>query len=161
LKNNCAYLCPAVPKHVRTIVTGPLTGEAESKSTERMQQIGNELRDLNTELVSLQTRALHRVEQIENEFDGVVLQDDVKTMFLTMQRLITRVLRLMGTQRLLVQFPFTAASLRYLFALGRRFRFERFGIRATIHAYPDLLINIRALVIVCAVHAANCTLRPC
>lgn len=60
-------------------------------STERMQQISNELLDLNAELVSLQTRALHRVEEIENDFDGVVLQDDVKTLFLTMQRLITRV----------------------------------------------------------------------
>ena len=56
-----------------------------------MQQISNELRDLTAELVSLQTRALHRVEEIENDFDGVVLQDDVKTMFLTLQRLITRV----------------------------------------------------------------------
>jgi hypothetical protein len=43
------------------------------------------------ELASLQQRALHRVEEIENDFDGVVLQDDVKTMFLTMQRLITKV----------------------------------------------------------------------
>jgi len=58
-------------------------------SNERMQQISNELSDLNAELVSLQTRALHRVE--ENDFNGVVLHDDVKTMFLTMQRLITRV----------------------------------------------------------------------
>jgi hypothetical protein len=66
-------------------------GEADCMSTERMQQISNELSDLNTELVSLQTRALHRVEEIENDFSGVVLQDDVKTMFLTMQRLITRV----------------------------------------------------------------------
>jgi hypothetical protein len=56
-----------------------------------MNQISNELHDLSAELVSLQTRALHRVEEIENDFNGVVLQDDVKTMFLTMQRLITRV----------------------------------------------------------------------
>jgi len=61
--------------------------------------------------------------------------------------------------RLLVLFPVTAA-LRYLFALARRFRLEGFGIRAAIHANPDLLSNVRALVIVCAVHAANCTLRP-
>jgi hypothetical protein len=54
-----------------------------------MQQISSELLDLNAELVSLQTRALHRVEEIENDFNGVVLQDDVKAMFLTMQRLIT------------------------------------------------------------------------
>lgn len=60
-------------------------------STERMQQINSELGDLCAELVSLQARALHRVEEIENDFNGVVLQDDVKVMFLTMQRLITRV----------------------------------------------------------------------
>ena len=56
-----------------------------------MQQISSELHDLNTELVSLQARALQRVEEIENDFNGVVLQDDVQMMFLTMQRLITRV----------------------------------------------------------------------
>jgi hypothetical protein len=56
-----------------------------------MQQINSELGDLCAELVSLQARALHRVEEIENDFNGVVLQDDVKVMFLTMQRLITRV----------------------------------------------------------------------
>jgi hypothetical protein len=56
-----------------------------------MNQINGELRDLCAELESLQARALHRVEELENDFDGVVLQDDVKTMFLTMQRLITRV----------------------------------------------------------------------
>ena len=82
---------PCCSQHVRTIDTGRLTGEADDMSNERMQQISNELCDLNAELVSLQTRALCRVEEIENDFDGVVLQDDVKTMFLTMQRLITRV----------------------------------------------------------------------
>ena len=56
-----------------------------------MQQISSELHDLNAELVSLQARALQRVEEIENDFDGVVLQDDINAMFLTMQRLITRV----------------------------------------------------------------------
>ena len=60
-------------------------------SNERMNQINSELRDLCAELVSLQARALHRVEEIENDFNGVVLQDDVQTMFLMMQRLITRV----------------------------------------------------------------------
>ena len=60
-------------------------------STERMQQIGNELRDLCTELESLQERALHRVEAVENDFDGVVLPDDVRENFRTLQRLITRV----------------------------------------------------------------------
>ena len=60
-------------------------------NTERMQQINSELRDLCAELVSLQERALHRVEEIENDFNGVELLDDVKTMFRTMQRLITRV----------------------------------------------------------------------
>jgi hypothetical protein len=56
-----------------------------------MQQIGNELRDLCTELESLQERALHRVEAVENDFDGVVLPDDVRENFRTLQRLITRV----------------------------------------------------------------------
>jgi hypothetical protein len=60
-------------------------------NTERMNQISNDLHDLNAELVSLQARALHRVEELENDFNGVVLQDDVQTMFCTMQRLITRV----------------------------------------------------------------------
>ena len=60
-------------------------------NTQRMNQISNELRDLNAELISLQARALHRVEELENEFNGVVLQDDVKTLFRTMQRLITKV----------------------------------------------------------------------
>jgi hypothetical protein len=50
------------------------------------------------------------------------------------------------------------AALRYLFALARRFRFEGFGIRAAIHANPDLLSTVRALVIVCAAHAPNCAL---
>jgi len=65
--------------------------DAGNMSTERMQQISSELHDLNAELVSLQARALQRVEEIENDFDGVVLQDDINAMFLTMQRLITRV----------------------------------------------------------------------
>jgi hypothetical protein len=60
-------------------------------NTERMQQINNEMRDLCTELASLQERALHRVEEIENDFNGVVLSDDVKANFHTLQRLITRV----------------------------------------------------------------------
>jgi hypothetical protein len=87
-------MCTPVPccsRHICTIAIGRQTGEADSMMTERMQQISNELLDLNAELVSLQTRALHRVEEIENDFNGVVLQDDVKAMFLTMQRLITRV----------------------------------------------------------------------
>jgi hypothetical protein len=56
-----------------------------------MNQINSELRDLCDELVSLQARALRRVEEIENDFDGVVLPSEVKTMFGTMQRLITKV----------------------------------------------------------------------
>jgi len=56
-----------------------------------MNQISSELHDLCAELVSLQARALPRVEELENDFNGVVLQDDVKTNFLTMQRLITKV----------------------------------------------------------------------
>ena len=58
---------------------------------ERMNQINSEMRDLCAELASLQQRALHRVEEIENDFHGVVLQDDTKAMFLTMQRLLTKV----------------------------------------------------------------------
>jgi hypothetical protein len=60
-------------------------------------------------------------------------------------------LELASGSRLLVRFSVTAA-LRHLFALARRFRFEGFGIGAAIHANPDLLSNVRALVIVCAVH---------
>lgn len=60
-------------------------------STERMQQLNSELRDLCTELDSLQEMAMHRVEEIENDFRGVALQDEVKKNFLTLQRLITRV----------------------------------------------------------------------
>jgi hypothetical protein len=56
-----------------------------------MQQISSELRDLCTELVSLQERALHRVEAVENDFNGVVLPDDVKANFRTLRRFITRV----------------------------------------------------------------------
>jgi hypothetical protein len=44
-----------------------------------------------TELESLQARALHRVEELENDFHGTPLLDETKTMFLTMQRLITKV----------------------------------------------------------------------
>jgi hypothetical protein len=53
-------------------------------------------------------------------------------------------------------FPVTAA-LRYLLVLARRFRSEGLGFRAAIHANPDLLGTVRALVIVCAVHAPNIT----
>ena len=58
---------------------------------ERMNQINNEMRDLCTELDSLQARALHRVEEVENDFNGVVLQDEVKKNFLALRRLITKV----------------------------------------------------------------------
>ncbi len=60
-------------------------------------------------------------------------------------------LELASGSRLLVRFSVTAA-LRHLFALARRFRFEGFGIGAAIHANPEPLSNVRALVIVCAVH---------
>jgi len=60
-------------------------------NTERMQQINSELRDLCAELESLQARALRRVEELENDFNGVVLPSEVKEMFLTMQRLLTKV----------------------------------------------------------------------
>jgi hypothetical protein len=56
-----------------------------------IEQINSELRDLCTELTSLQERALHRVEAIENDFNGVVLPEDAKLHFRTLQRLITRV----------------------------------------------------------------------
>ena len=62
-----------------------------AEQTARMWQLNSELRDLCDELVSLQARALRRVEELENDFNGVVLQDDVKANFLTMQRLITKV----------------------------------------------------------------------
>jgi hypothetical protein len=66
---------------------------------------------------------------------------------------------LVSGSELLVRFSVTAA-LRHLFALVRHFRFEGFGIRAAIHANPDLLSNVRALGIVCAIHAPHCSLRP-
>jgi hypothetical protein len=56
-----------------------------------IEQINSELRDLCTELSSLQERAMHRVEAVENDFNGVVLPDHVKANFRTLQRLITRV----------------------------------------------------------------------
>jgi hypothetical protein len=59
--------------------------------TERMNQLSSELRDLCAELVSLQERARHRVEELENEFHGTPLPSAVKERFRTMQRLITRV----------------------------------------------------------------------
>jgi hypothetical protein len=56
-----------------------------------IEQINSELRDLCAELVSLQARALHRVEAVENDFNGVVLPDEATANFRTLQRLITRV----------------------------------------------------------------------
>jgi hypothetical protein len=56
-----------------------------------IEQINSELSDLCTELSSLQARALHRVEAIENDFNGVVLPDHVKANFRILRRLITRV----------------------------------------------------------------------
>jgi hypothetical protein len=38
--------------------------------TDRMNQINGGLRDLCSELVNLQARALHRVEELENDFHG-------------------------------------------------------------------------------------------
>ena len=55
------------------------------------EQINGELRDLCAEVASLQARALHRVETIENDFNWITLPDDVKSNYLTLQRLITRV----------------------------------------------------------------------
>jgi hypothetical protein len=60
-------------------------------STERLQQISSEMHDLNAELVSLQARALQRVEELENDFADEELPYEVKALFLTMQRLITKV----------------------------------------------------------------------
>lgn len=62
-----------------------------AEQTARMWQLNSELRDLCDELVSLQARALRRVEELENDFNGVEWLDDVKTMFGTMQRLVTKV----------------------------------------------------------------------
>jgi hypothetical protein len=59
--------------------------------TDRLNQLNSEMRDLCAELESLQARALRRVEELENDFHGTPLQDDTKTMFLTMQRLIIKV----------------------------------------------------------------------
>jgi hypothetical protein len=59
--------------------------------SERIEQLNSELRDLCTELESLQARALRRVECIENDFHGMALPSEVKEMFRTMQRLVTRV----------------------------------------------------------------------
>jgi hypothetical protein len=56
-----------------------------------MNQLNSELRDLCIELDSLQARALHRVEEVENDYHGVALQDEVKKNFLTLRRLITKV----------------------------------------------------------------------
>jgi hypothetical protein len=55
------------------------------------EQINSELRDLCAEVASLQARALHRVETVENDFNWITLPDDVKSNYLTLQRLITRV----------------------------------------------------------------------
>ncbi|MGA9508939.1 MAG: hypothetical protein WBV55_09990 [Candidatus Sulfotelmatobacter sp.] len=60
-------------------------------STERMQQLSSEMRGLNAELESLQARALNLVEELENDFDVAELPSEVQVMFLTMQRLITKV----------------------------------------------------------------------
>ncbi len=57
----------------------------------RMKQVNSEMRDLCTELESLQARALHRVEEVENDFRGLVLLDDLKKNFVILQRLITRI----------------------------------------------------------------------
>jgi hypothetical protein len=81
LENNCAHLCLAVPN---TFVPLPADGGqvkltrsegANDMSNERMNQIGGELRDLCAELESLQARALDRVEELENDYHGVVWQD--------------------------------------------------------------------------------------
>ena len=63
---------------------------------------------------------------------------------------LTNWLGILGTGGYWFGFLVTAA-LRYLLALARRFGFEGFGIRAAIHANPDLLRNLRALTIMCAV----------
>jgi hypothetical protein len=57
----------------------------------RMRQVNSEMRDLCTELESLQARALHRVEEVENDFRGLVLQGDLKQNFVILQKLITRI----------------------------------------------------------------------
>jgi len=64
-------------------------------STARMDQISRELIDLTAELESLQARALHRVEELENwklehgfKFPWT---PEVKENFLILQRLISKV----------------------------------------------------------------------
>jgi hypothetical protein len=64
---------------------------------DRWTQLHSELHDLCAELESLQKRALHRVEELENDFpeelkkDFPGIQGTTQEMFLTMQRLITKV----------------------------------------------------------------------
>jgi hypothetical protein len=72
----------------RIALTRPCLDTANSSeetklSAARLNQLNRELRDLCTELASLQERALHRVEEIENDFYGVVLSDQVKENFRT------------------------------------------------------------------------------
>ena len=64
-------------------------------SAERMKEISRELLDLTAELESLQARALHRVEELENwklehgfKFPWT---PEVKENFLILQRLISKV----------------------------------------------------------------------
>ena len=57
---------------------------------------------------------------------------------------LTNWLGILGTGGYWFGFLVTAAF-RYLLALARRFGFEGFGIRAAIHANPELLSNVRAL----------------
>ena len=66
-------------------------GTMNTEQTARMHQINSELRDLCAEVESLQARALHRVEELENDFHGTPLPSDVKERFCTMRRLVSRV----------------------------------------------------------------------
>ena len=59
--------------------------------TKRMKQLHTEMTDLCHEVDALQEKALHRVEEIENDFQRVVLPDEMKKNFKRLSSLITKV----------------------------------------------------------------------
>ena len=60
-------------------------------SAERLKTITAELRVLDTELHRLSERARVLVEELENDFPDTRLPSEVKMIFFTMQRLLTKV----------------------------------------------------------------------
>ena len=59
--------------------------------TTDLKQLHAEMLDLCIAVDALQEKALHRVEAIENDFQGVALPDDTKTNFLRLKNLLTKV----------------------------------------------------------------------